>query len=238
MFAVTYYEKIKELMEKLVATQSDAIDQASDRVAKSLLQGGILHVFGSGHSAMIGKEITSRAGGLVPINQVPDPTEGMAERLEGLAEILLERYAKRCQLLPDEVMIIVSTSGRNPVPIEVAMEASKQGLYTIAITSLEYSRQSASRHASGKRLFEVTDLVLDNCVPPGDAAVEIGKTGQKAGASSTIAGALLVNMLVLAVVERILQEGVEPPILKSYNLEGADDHNLKLFERYRARLAY
>jgi len=187
---------------------------------------------------MIGKEIASRAGGLVPVNLIPDPTEGMAERLEGLGEILLGRYERRYQLLPGEVMIVVSTSGRNPVPIEIALKAQERGLFVIAITSLEYSRVSTSRHSSGKRLFEVADLVLDNGVPPGDASVEIGRTGQKAGASSTIAGALIVNMLMLSVIEHILEAGEEPPILRSYNLEGSDEHNRMLFERYRTRLVY
>ncbi len=238
MIAQSYYQRILEILDKASSSQQEQLEKASQHIAQSLLKGGILHVFGSGHSNMIGKEITSRAGGLVPVNLVPDPTEGMAERLEGLGEILLGRYARRYQLLPGEVMIVVSTSGRNPVPIEIALGARERGLFVIAITSLEYSRMSTSRHTSGKRLYEVADLVLDNCVPPGDASVEIGHTGQKAGASSTIAGALIVNMLMLSVIEHIIEAGEEPPILRSYNLEGADEHNQRLFDRYRVRLVY
>lgn len=238
MLSKQYWRKISAVMERAASSQAAALDEASRHVAESLLNGGILHVFGSGHSAMIGKEITSRAGGLVPVNLIPDPTEGMAERLEGLGQILLDRYARRYRLLAGEVLIVVSTSGRNPVPIDIALKAKDLGLYTVAITSLEYSRESASRHSSGKRLFEVVDLVLDNGVPPGDALVDVGNAGQKAGACSTIAGALLANMLILNAIERILSGGEEPPILKSYNLEGSDDQNQKLFERYQSRLVY
>ena len=238
MIAQQYYERVLGVLEKAATAQRPSLDEAADRIAQSLTQGGLLHIFGSGHSIMIGKEITSRAGGLVPVNLVPDPTEGMAERLEGLGEILLDRYARRHQLLPGEVIIVVSTSGRNPVPIDVALKAREMGLYVIAVTSLEYSKLSTSRHSSGKRLFEVADLALDNFVPPGDASVEIPGTGQKAGALSTISGALVVNMLMLQVIDRIVEVGEEPPILRSYNLDGADEHNQKLFERYRSRLVY
>jgi uncharacterized phosphosugar-binding protein len=238
MQTAQYYNEVLNLLEKIATTQQDAIDRAADMIAQSLGDGGMLHIFGSGHSAMIGKEITSRAGGLVPINLIPDPTKGMAERLEGLGKILLDKYAHKYGLNAGEVLIVVSTSGRNPVPIEVAMEAKDRGLFTIALTSVTYSRHFASRHTSGKRLFEVVDLVMDNCVPVGDALVEIDATGQRAGASSTITGAVLVNMLTLRVVEKILDQGNTPPILKSYNLDGSDEHNAVLYERYRGRLAY
>lgn len=238
MLEMSYYESITKLMKHVLDTQAETIEQAATMVVHSLQAGGLLHIFGSGHSAMIGKEITSRAGGLVPINLIPDPTKGMAERLEGLGKILLDKYAHKYGLNAGEVLIVVSTSGRNPVPIEVAMEAKDRGLFTIALTSVTYSRQFASRHTSGKRLFEVVDLVMDNCVPVGDALVEIDTTGQRAGASSTITGALLVNMLTLRVVEKILNQGNTPPILKSYNLDGSDEHNAVLYERYRGRLAY
>lgn len=234
----SYYNEIKLLLDRIVETQHSRIGLAAQRIAASLMQGGVLHVFGSGHSAMVGKEVTQRAGGLVPISLIPDPSEGLAERVEGYGKVLLDAYARKYGLNPGEVILIVSTSGRNPVPIEIAMEARIRGLYTIAITSVEYSKVIPSRHTSGKRLFEVVDLVLDNCVPPGDAMVEVREIGQKAGPSSTIAGAFLANMLMLRVIEEICRCGGTPPILKSQNLDGADEHNQKLLLTYRGRLSF
>ena len=236
MLEIAYCQAIKALIDKIVETQLQNIERGAQIIANSLLQGGVLHVFGCGHSAMVGKEVTHRAGGLVPVNLIPDPTDGLAERVEGYGKVLLDAYARKYGLYPGEVIIVVSTSGRNPVPIEIAMEAKVRGLFTIGIVSLEYAQQSHSRHHSGKRLFEVVDLVLDNCVPPGDAIVEVKELGQKAGASSTIAGALLVNMLMLRVIEEIYRRGGTPPILKSQNLEGADEYNQRLLEAYRGRL--
>lgn len=238
MFETLYFQKIETLLKKVHDTQTSVVAQAARRIAESLAHGGVLHVFGSGHSAMIGKEVTHRAGSLVPINLIPDPSKGIAERVEGYGKVLLEAYEKKYGLKPGEVVIVVSTSGRNPVPIEVALEAKARGLYTIAITSVEYSRRLPSRHSSGKRLFEVVDLVMDNCVPPGDAILEIEGLEQRVGASSTLAGVLLINMLMVRVIEELLKQGQVPPILKSQNLEGADEFNRKLLETYKGRLTF
>jgi len=238
MLADRYVEKLVELLRRQWNSQREAIIEASKIAARTLMQGGILHVFGSGHSALIAKEITGRAGGLVAVNTIPDPTEGMAERVEGYGKVLIDWYAGHYGLNRGEVMIIVSTSGRNPLPVEIALEAKKAGLYTIAITSVEYSKQVVSRHSSGKRLFEVVDLVLDTGVPLGDSLVEIPGFQQKAGPVSTIVGALLANMLILSTIEEIINQGGTPQILMSQNLDGADEHNRVLKEKYRHRLAW
>jgi len=238
MLKEKYVHNIKCLIDKVVESQSAQIKEAAEKVAESLMKGGILHVFGSGHSAMIGKEFVQRAGGLVPVNLIADPTEGMAERVQGYGKVLFERYRKKYGLQAGEVLIVVSTSGRNPLPVEIAMEAKAQGLFTVAITSVEYSRLVPSRHPSGKRLFEIVDLTLDTCVPLGDALIEVPGLGQKAGPASTILGALLANMLVLQVIEEIIKQGGTPPILMSQNLDGADEHNQALEEKYRHRLTW
>ncbi|MGC9529333.1 MAG: sugar isomerase domain-containing protein [Candidatus Bipolaricaulaceae bacterium] len=238
MLEQRYYEAIQALLTRIADSQAPAVATGAAKVADSLMQGGILHVFGSGHSAMIGKEITHRAGGLVPVNLVPDPAGGLAERVEGYGKVLFQDYKRKYGLQHGEVLIVVSTSGRNPVPIEVALEAQAEGLFAVAITSVEYSRLAPSRHSSGKRLFEVVDLVLDNCVPPGDAIVEVEPLRQRSGASSTLAGALLANMLVLRAIEEILARGGSPPILKSQNLGGADAFNRQLLAAYRGRLTF
>jgi len=236
MLEQQYKKRIAELIERIVDTQRAKVEIGAKKIAASLIKGEILHVFGSGHSAMIAQEITGRAGGLVPVNTVPDPTRGMAERVEGYGKVLLSHYAEKYMMNPGEVMIIISTSGRNPVPIDIAIEAKHRGLYTIGITSVEYSQYSTSRHSSGKRLFEVVDLTLDNCVPAGDAVVEIKGLAQKVGPSSTFTGAFLANMLILQTIEELLRQGTTPPILISSNQDGADKWNQALWRKYRNRL--
>lgn len=237
MYDKIYREKIIDLLNKIFYTQQAALRKAAERIAESVMEGGVVHVFGSGHSAMIGKEITNRAGGLVPINLIPDPTDGFAERIEQYGKAVLDVYEKKYGIERGEVLIVVSTSGRNPAPIEVALEGKRKGLYTIAITSVDYSRSVPSRHSSGKRLFEVVDLVIDNCVPAGDAIVDIENLGQRAGPSSTLAGVFVINTLMLLVIEELLKHGETPPILKSQKLDGADEFNRNLLARYRGRLA-
>jgi len=236
MLEKRYAQRTIELMEEVVKTQASQIAKGGKKIAVSLLADGILHVFGSGHSALIAKEIVGRAGGILPVNAIPDPTEGTAEQVEGYGAALFARYAEKYGVKPGEVVIIISTSGRNPAPIEIAMAAKSQELFTIGITSLEYSRQVTSRHSSGKRLFEVVDLVLDNSAPLGDALIEVEGSAQKAGPASTITGALLANMLILRTIEEISRQGGTPPILISQNLEGAEEHNRALWEKYRQRL--
>jgi len=237
LFNQDYISTMLELVEEAISSQQDRIEEGAEKIADSLGNGGILHTFGSGHSAMIAKEITGRAGGLVPVNQIIDPTEGMAERVEGYGSVLLDNYENRYGMKEGEVVIVISTSGRNPLPLEIAMESNSRNLHTIAITSIEYSRQSDSRHSSGKRLFEVADTVLDNHVPPGDAIIEIDSEGQKAGPASTITGAFLINSLVLRTVEGMIDRNMKPPILRSLNLDGAKERNRELMEKYQSRLA-
>jgi len=238
MLEIKYVNTLKALIDEVLSSEATKIESLAHKIAASLVNGGVLHVFGSGHSAMIGKEVVHRAGGLMPINLIPDPTEGMAERVEGYGSILIQRYCEKYGFQEGEVLIVVSTSGRNPLPIEIALGAKAKGVFTSAITSVEFSRVFPSRHSSGKRLFEVVDLVIDNHVPVGDAVVEIPGIEQRVGPVSTIIGALIMNMIIVRTTEEILALGSMPPILLSQNLDGADAHNRALHHKYRHRLTF
>jgi uncharacterized phosphosugar-binding protein len=120
----------------------------------------------------------------------------------------------------------------------MCLEAKKRGLKTVAITSLNYSKKVSSRHSSGKNLYEMADYILDNYVELGNSLINIPKTALKIGASSTIMGSLLVNMLMITAIEKIIAEGMEPPILKSMNLDNADEYNNKLMEKYDKRISW
>ncbi|HHY99087.1 MAG TPA: SIS domain-containing protein [Firmicutes bacterium] len=232
--AEAYSELSINTIRRIYETQGTAIEKAAEKIADSLLNGGILHIFGSGHSHMISREIFGRAGQLIPVSAIVDGSAGKAERCEGYAEMLLRYYDWR----PGEVVIVVSNSGRNPLPIEVALKAKKDGLTVIALTNMDHTTRVTSRHSSGRRLFEIADIVIDNCAPYGDAGIELPGTRLKAGPLSTIAGVAAINMLMLTVMQIYLERGETPPISISANLDGSDNRNVELRRKYMSRIRF
>jgi uncharacterized phosphosugar-binding protein len=156
----------------------------------------------------------------------------MGERLETWGISLIKKY----DLKEGEVIIIFSNSGRNPSPIEVAEYSKEKGLKVIAITNLNHSKGTESRHSSGKKLYEVADIVIDNHGELGDTAVEIPNMNEKSGPTSTIIGALIINMIMLDAIQYCIDRGYEPPIIVSQNLDGQDERNLELWKKYRSRI--
>lgn len=227
-----YYQRVLELLKKIQETQADAIDQAGATVAQSIKEGGLVHTFGSGHSAAIAYEAHGRAGGFAAVHAIIDPLRGLSEKVEGYGRALMAPV----RLLPHDSMIIISNSGRNALPIEVAMVAKEQGLPVIAITSLAHSKSVSSRHSSGKRLFELADIILDNHGDPGDAAVTLPGFDVPLGPTSTITGAFIINEIMISAAQWLLKNGIEPPIFKSANLDGSKEHNARLRGRYNAPL--
>jgi len=223
-----YLEKIHTLLNGL-EEREDAILEAGTLIGEVLADGKACYVFGSGHSQLLAREITGRAGGLYPVFHLPDPIWGMAEQLEGYGTILFQRYPMK----PGEVIIIISNSGRNPEPVEFALEARKLGVKVIALTSLDHSKSSSSRHSSGKRLFEVADIILDTGTPKGDAMMQFEGMDVKAGAASTILGSAMLNCVMLEAVQIMLDAGKIPPVYLSFNVDGSEEHNAKIAEAYQ-----
>ncbi len=231
-----------KLIGRIEETQHEVLDQAAEVIFGSLKQDGVLHVFGSGHSIAVAQEAFHRAGGLVPVNLLqeavlspltPPAVSGKMERLPGIAAIILDRH----DLRPGEVLIVVSNSGINAVPVEMAVEGRQRGLFVIALTSVTHSRLVPARHPSGKRLFEIADLCLDNCGEEGDATVAFPGWDTRVGPTSVIAGTFLINRLICSVVQRYLAEGLSPPVYMSANVPGGDEHNRRLEEKYRGRIS-
>ncbi len=239
----SYFDAIHQVLKEAEAKNAEALDQCAEAVVTSLTQGGVLHTFGTGHGHMLAEELFYRAGGLVPINAILDPSlmlhlsalgSTQLERLSGYAEIVLERYVVKS----GDVMVIASNSGRNSVTIEMALAAKSRGLKVIALTSIAHSQSQSSRHSSGKRLFEIADIVLDNCGVIGDAAVEVEGLAGRIGATSTVVGTALLHTMVHKVVLKMLEQGVEVPVTLSSNVDGGDEHNSRLFDQYRDRLRH
>ena len=189
---------------------------------------------------MMAEEVFHRAGGLWAFNAMLDINltsfgslrPGAVERTEGYAKVISSSFGVRS----GEVVIIVSNSGINAVPIELAIEAKAMGAKTIAVTSASAYANAASRHSSGKKLSDVVDLTIDSRVPNGDAVLELPGMDAKIGATSTALGAALMNAIVVAASEKLLERGVQPPAIVSMNIPGGDERNKELEAKYGPRL--
>jgi uncharacterized phosphosugar-binding protein len=209
-----------------------SIMAAAQAVADAIQNEKGYFLFGSGHSALIAHEAFWRAGGLAPALPIIDPTEGDAERLPGYAPIVLDHY----DLQPGSVIVVISNSGINPLPIEVALECKARGLTVIAITCLSHSQAVASRHPSGRKLFEAADIVIDTQGAPGDAVLDLPGVPGRVGPTSTLLGAAIVEAISVQAAAVLVERGVTPPVLVSANLPEGDAHNRALIEHYRNRL--
>lgn len=232
-----YQEKSLEQLNRIVSVQEDLIKQSARWLADCIVNDYIIHTFGTGHSHMIGLELFVRAGGLANVNAMLDTmvltSEGSRrsaeiERISGLSKIIFDQH----KVAENDIMIIISNSGRNAMPLEMAMIAKEKGIKSIAITSLEQSKKYPSRHPSGKKLYEIADLVLDNCVPPGDGLLEIG--GNLTGAASTLSGIFLINLIATEAMKIASAEGAKLPIFHSQNIDGFS--NEELYEKYASRI--
>lgn len=235
----TYRAAVLELIRR-GAEETEPLDRACRAVASSLQDGGVLHVFGSGHSMLPAIDATFRAGGLAPVNLLHDPSlapweptrVGRIERLTGYGTALAELQ----DLRPGEVLVVISHSGINPVPVEVAQHARQRGLTVVAITSTTHSRASRSRHPDGQRLLDVADIVLDTHAPEGDVTFTLGD-GTETGPTSTLLATLLVHSLAIGAMEHLVADGFTAPVLRSMNRTSGGDTNEAVIAPFRGRLS-
>lgn len=234
--ADSYFARANELLGAAWTNNAPTIAKLAPILGDVVARGGVIHTFGSGHSELISREIIGRAGGLVCVTGIIDPTGGFIENLPGYGAKLIERYDRQYQLLPGEAVIVISNSGKNGSPIDVALYAKQKGLTVIALTCVAMSRVTPSQHASGKRLYEVADHVLDNGGVPGDAIVDV-TADVKAGPTSTLIGCSVLNWLMLSTMDWLKANQHPLPVLRSQNLPGAIEHNRALGAKYKARLS-
>lgn len=236
-----YLNKVGEIMEKAAETQAGAIEESAKLIADSIAGGGLLHVFGCGHSQMYAMEVFYRAGGLVPVNAILPPALSLAptaylstfgERVAGLAEAILKSEPVK----EGDVMIIASTSARNNVPIEMAIEAKKRGLKVILLYSTAFAGSVTSRHVSGKLADAYADVALDNCGVSGDGVMEIDGVGAKFGPTSSVVGFALLQAVIVQTVENLHAKSVTPPIWVSSNLDKGDAINRAYMDQYSSRI--
>ena len=229
------------VLGEVAATQGEPLEAAARLVADSVVAGGMLHLFGAGHSQLLGLDAYIRAGGLACVRPILDPAlspaTGLdlarAERAEGHGTALVAGQ----DLRPGEVVLIASNSGVNAVPVEVALGCRQRGLRVVALTNLEQAKATAPRHSSGARLHELADVVIDNRCPTGDAALTL-PSGDRVGPLTTVVGAAVVAALCARVAELLLQRGQPSPVLTSQNLDGvpAAERNAERLAPYLGRM--
>lgn len=233
----SYSQFIQQNLQEVLKTQEEPLNQAATLAAKSIKAGGRIYVFGTGHSHMIAEEIYNRAGGLALVNAILEPSlmiheqpnkSTYVERLSGYAEILFRLSG----ISAKDIIMIVSTSGRNALTVEMGLKARETGTKLIAMTSLPSSQQLSSRHPSGKRLFELADVVLDTMTKYGDAGFQVPNLENPVGPTSSLAGVALAQTFIVTVIDQLVQMGIKPPVFRSSNVDGADEYNDKLFQEY------
>jgi uncharacterized phosphosugar-binding protein len=248
---LAYAAAAQQTIERIAATQADAIARAADLCAGAIGRGGLVHLFGSGHSRMAVEEMYPRYGsfpGFHPMVELSLSNHHQVvgsngqrqamflENAEGLGKVILGNF----RLDPErDAMMVFSAGGTNAVPIEIALEAKALGLPVIAVTSVAHSRLSASKHSGGKRLFEVADLVIDTCTPPGDAAVYIEGLETPVSPLTSLAAAAIVNAIKAEVAERLTRAGQPPKVITSAVLVGqerSDELFNASYEEYRERV--
>jgi uncharacterized phosphosugar-binding protein len=244
MSRLEYFEALLPILERAIDSQQGVIRQVAGRMADVIAGDNLVYVFGAGHAGIMAEELCYRAGGLVPVVPIfapgltttvrPLTLETKLERLTGYAALLLDE----CGITGEDMLIVHSNSGRNTVAIELAEGARARRIPVVALTSVAHSQSVTSRHPKGYKLMDVADYVIDNCGVPGDAAVSLPGFAQATGATSTVVGAALLNAAAVETVRVLLERGVEPPVFRSANLDGSDEHNRRLMNRYAGRLTY
>ncbi len=239
--ALAYMDAAQQIADKVRATQMDKIEAAAQLCAESILQHGLVHLFGTGHSRIPVEEIFPRHGSFPGFHPIIDLSltfhtqvvgangqrqAMLIEKMEGLGEAILRNFVFRSY----DTFLIFSNSGVNNVIMEVALGAKERGMKVISVVSMDHCLATSPRHKSGLRLPDVSDITLDNCTPSGDALVQVEGLEYPVGPGSTIGYTLIVNALKVAVAQKLTEAGQPPLVLTSSVLIGGEKSN-DLFER-------
>lgn len=232
-----YLQNCLPHINKVLSQQHEA-EQVVERMVKTIRDDGIIFAFGTGHSHMIPMEMFGRAGGLANVCAMLDESvlngggarrSSRMEKLPGLADVIWQSTPPA----PKDMLFIVSNSGRNAAVVEMALKAKEEGVFSVAITSMEQSKANISLHPSGQKLYQLVDVVLDNGAPDGDALMHYGD--DVTGPLSTVTGVILIQSLICECVRLRNERGIPVPLFQSQNTE-RKTNNEALFDRYASRI--
>ncbi len=234
-----YLGKITSVLNKIKETQKEKILSAAEMVAETIRNDGIIYIFGCGHSHLIALDCFYRAGGLANVSAMLDTDlmlhngagkSSKMEKMSGIAESIFERYC----ISDKDILITVSTSGKNAVPVEMAEVATKNGIKNIAVASSAYFADKKDNDM----LYECADMYIDNCVPHGDAVMDITGCDTKMGSVSTAASSYILNSVLLEAAEIAARSGAAIPIYMSGNVDGGAEYNRALIKKYLPRIKH
>lgn len=239
-----YSGALLETLNRAFDTQADALREGARLLKEATLGGRNIFAFGCSHAILPMLEMYYRTGGMATINPVRAPglcldvdpatmTSAM-ERMRDYGRVIVDGQP----LSAGDMIIVHSASGRNSVSIDVALRAKEKGAKVIVLTNLAMSRAVTSRHPDGVKLYEVGDVVIDNCGCLGDAAIDVPGVPEKVAPTSTAVGAALMNAMMAQAVADIVDAGGVPPVFVSANVDGGDEHNREMLKRYGSHIFY
>ncbi|MER5292724.1 SIS domain-containing protein [Streptomyces pharetrae] len=240
-----YLDAAIGLLQRVRDEEAPAIDAAGTLIADTVAAGGRLFAFGAGHSSLAAQDLVYRAGGLALMNLLAVPgvvgvdvmpaTLGSAlERVDGLAAAVLDSSPLRA----GDTLVIVSLSGRNALPVEMAVNARALGIRVIGVTSVAYATQTDSRHSSGTFLKDHCDIVLDSKIAVGDAELTLDGVPAPFAPASTVVTTALLQATMATAAAVLAERGIEPPLLRSGNVDGGHEWNGRVLDEYGDRIFY
>ncbi|QHE53929.1 sugar isomerase domain-containing protein [Pontibacillus sp. HMF3514] len=240
---MSYLSTVSKMLQELETSTQNDVEEVSDQMVKVISDGGIIHLFGCGHSNLIAQDAFYRAGGLAPVRAINLEPFMLHKGAEQASENerksnMLEDSFQHEDIRETDALIVISTSGRNPVPIDAALYGKEKGAFIVGLLSKEYKNNQASKHPSGYRLEDVVDHTLETNVPVGDAVMSHDNIDESfSPVSSVIATALLQEVFSKTII-KLKEKGIDPPILKSGNVDSSDSTNKTLLNQYRHRILY
>ncbi len=241
----TYYKEIIDLLEKISEEQIGKIEDAADQIAELVSKGGRIFAFGASHSSLPVQDIVYRAGGLMLVNPLygpgiealttrPTTLGSQMEQMPGYGKVLFDNSP----LKKGDVLICVSVSGRNAVPVELAREAREHGVLVVGLTSSKYTDAVTSRVPDGTKLKDHADILLDNQVDAGDAVLSLEGVPQKFTPASGVTSTAILHSLSAGIIEKLIERGETPPVFLAANLDGGAEWNAKHMEENKDRIFY
>ncbi|MFE8947529.1 SIS domain-containing protein [Streptomyces sp. NPDC003233] len=240
-----FFDAAIGLLQRVRAEEAESIAAAGTLLADTVAAGGRLFAFGAGHSSLAAQDVVYRAGGLALMNLLAVPgvvgvdvtpaTLGSAlERVDGLASAVLDTSPVRA----GDALVIISLSGRNALPVEMALNARALGVKVIGVTSVAYAAQTRSRHSSGTFLKDHCDIVLDSKIAVGDAELTLDTIPAPFAPASTVVTTALMQAVMATTAAALADRGIEPPLLRSGNVDGGHEWNGRVMREYGDRIFY